>query len=79
MPMDLTTLQLEKILDDLKSLEASKLNVTSFISANHTILVRRSDSQYDGVSYHIVGISSGHVTDENKERLSDPYKSYKTK
>lgn len=63
--MNLTIDTLEAIIRDLKKLQDAGLNVTSMVVAGHTVLIRRSDSQLDGLTYHIIGITQDGVNPQH--------------
>lgn len=56
MAMRLTVPELQMVLDDLRKVEESGLNVRQIEVARHTVLLKRIEGR-EGMSYQIVGIN----------------------
>lgn len=62
MGMKLTSLDLCEIADTLDKIEAMNLDVEVVKVRGHKVVVKRGDSQMDGTTYYVQGITDGELS-----------------
>lgn len=59
--MKLDASDLREIADTLDKISEAKLQVDVVTVRGHKVMIKRSDSQFDGLSYHVLGITDGEL------------------
>lgn len=62
MAMRLTTADLQELATTIDKIGEVRLNVREVEVRGHKVLIERTDSQMDGFTYYVVGITSGELS-----------------